>query len=63
MAKRNVKDIAADLDAISGAMTGAYGRQVARLAAELRGEQLEPTENELRERAAAEAAKIGDTGE
>lgn len=49
--KRPAKEVAAELDEIGGALAGAYGRRVLRIAAELRGETVEPTENEKRDKA------------
>jgi len=54
--KRSTKEIAAELEEIGGALSGSYGRRVLRVAAELSGEELPPTENEVREAARAEEA-------
>lgn len=57
MAKRSPKDIADELDQLGTRLSGTDARQIFRLAAELRGEEVEPTPNEVR---AAEKAKAAE---
>ena len=59
-AGRPATEIAEELIELAGAQSGAFAHRVARLAAELKGEALPPTPNEVRaaERAAAREAEV-----